>query len=434
MGPIRPSTRRRMAIVTLWSLLLSPAGLAPGALSTILSAAGQGTTAAKPAPPTAKPAPATVKPAQTAAKPAAAAAPAAPVLDGGWPRQFTTESGAAFTLYQPQVASWEDQKRMTAYAAASYTAKAGDKPALGTIKAEVDTKVSVTERLVDFSVVRVTESNFPTLAKPQLEEVTAEITKGIPQHARVIALDRVLASLDKSQIIPKNVEGVKADPPTVFFSKTPAVIVNIDGDPIWSPIAGTDLKYAINTNWDLFELGATKTLYLRHNTGWLKATTLDGAWTRGRHTSRQLLEDSRPTRTGPTSRRRFPGRSWPRAACPKVFVSTKPAELILLTKDPNYLLVEGTSLLWVSNTESDVFRLGKAGPVYYLVAGRWFSAPDFTGPWTFATTESPAGFSRRFRWSTSARACWRRCRAPSRQPRPCCSRAFPRPRASTRSR
>ena len=54
----------------------------------------------------------------------------------------------------------------------------------------------------------------------------------------------------------------------------------------------------------------------------------------------------------------------------------------------------GTGLLWVSNTESDVFRMGKTGPVYYLVAGRWFSAPDFTGPWTFATPSLPADFKK----------------------------------------
>ena len=30
--------------------------------------------------------------------------------------------------------------------------------------------------------------------------------------------------------------------------------------------------------------------------------------------------------------------------------------------------------------------------MYYLVAGRWFSAPDFTGPWTFATPNLPADF------------------------------------------
>ena len=364
MGPSQQTARRRTAIVTLWSLLLSPGGLVGGPSSTILTAAGQGTTAAKPA-------------AAPAAKPAPAAAPAAPTIDGEWPRRFTTPSGAAFSVYQPQVASWENQKRMTFYSAASYTAKPGDKPALGTIKAEADTKVSVAERLVDFSVLRITESNFPTLAKPQMQEIVAEITKGIPQHDRVIALDRVLASVDKSQILPKNVEGVKADPPTVFFSKTPAVIVNIDGDPIWSPIAGTDLKYAINTNWDLFELGSSKTFYLRHDATWLKATSLDGAWT--------------PAGTLPDSFKKIPaddnwkevkaavpGKTLSASAAPKVFASTKPAELILLKGEPNYLLVEGTSLLWVSNTDSDVFRLGKTGLVYYLVAGRWFSAPDFT--------------------------------------------------------
>ena len=69
----------------------------------------------------------------------------------------------------------------------------------------------------------------------------------------VIALDRVLARLDKSQIIPKNVNGVKADPPAIFYSTTPAVLVNLDGDPIWSPIKENDLKFAVNTNWDLFQ-------------------------------------------------------------------------------------------------------------------------------------------------------------------------------------
>ena len=41
-----------------------------------------------------------------------------------------------------------------------------------------------------------------------------------------------------------------------------------------------------------------------------------------------------------------------------------------------------------------MFRIGKTGPVYYLVAGRWFSAPDFTGPWTFASTKLPDDFKR----------------------------------------
>lgn len=37
-----------------------------------------------------------------------------------------------------------------------------------------------------------------------MREVVAEIVKAIPDEERVIALDRVLVSLDKSQILPKN--------------------------------------------------------------------------------------------------------------------------------------------------------------------------------------------------------------------------------------
>ena len=81
-------------------------------------------------------------------------------------------------------------------------------------KIETQTTVALGERLVSFTPLKLTEANFPTLDRDQTREVVDEITDGIPDHERVIALDRVLADVDKSQIIPKNVEGVKADPPT----------------------------------------------------------------------------------------------------------------------------------------------------------------------------------------------------------------------------
>ena len=138
--------------------------------------------------------------------------------------------------------------------------------------------MALDERLVSFSEFKIAESNFPTLPRDQLRTVVEEITASVPLDERVIALDRVLANIDTSQIIPKNVEGVKADPPPIFFSKTPAVLVNIDGEPIWAPIPQNDLKSAVNTNWDLFEHGPTKTYYLRNDRIWLKATDVKGPW------------------------------------------------------------------------------------------------------------------------------------------------------------
>ncbi|MCM3902337.1 MAG: hypothetical protein ND866_11570 [Pyrinomonadaceae bacterium] len=52
---------------------------------------------------------------------------------------------------------------------------------------------------------------------------------------------------------------------------------------------------------------------------------------------------------------------------PSIFASVEPAELILLEGQPVYAPVAGTSLLWVSNTESDLFRLGATGAFKPLI-------------------------------------------------------------------
>ncbi len=285
-------------------------------------------------------APATSKPAAApSAAPAATAKPAAAApVDGGWPRLYDLPSGGTILIYQPQVASWDKQQHLVAFSAVSYRTKAGDKPAVGTIKMEAETSVSSAERLVSFQKMTIVEANFPTLAKEPVREITAELDKAMPDDERIIALDRVLANLDKSQVIPKNVEGVKADPPTIFFSKTPAVIVNLDGDPIWSPIKDNDLKFAVNTNWDLFQHAPTNTLYLRNNETWLKATDVKGPWS-----AAGTLPDSFKKLPAEENwkdvKANLPGK--PAKAAPRVFVSSQPAELILLTGEPSYLLGTG---------------------------------------------------------------------------------------------
>ena len=321
------------------------------------------------------------------------AATASRIVDRGWPRAYQTPSGGSILLYSPQVASWQDQKHMTAYAAVSYMAPGAGKAALGTIKVEADTSVSVEERLVNFAPLKITESSFSTLSREQNNELVSEISKAIPNEDRIIALDRVLAFIDLSQIIPKQREGIKSDPPRIFFSKKPAILINFDGEPIWSPIKENDLKFAVNTNWDLFQYTPTKTYYLRDNNTWLKASDVNGPWAPAGELPESFSklpaeENFKDVRAN------LPGKKLSPEKVPAVFVNFEPAELILIQGEPKYVPVPGTRLLWVSNTESDLFRLGTSGTIYYLVTGRWFSAPDFTGPWTFATTNLPEDFKK----------------------------------------
>jgi hypothetical protein len=343
---------------------------------------------AKPATPSATPA----KPA-AAAKPATAAAAPAP-NDGGWPKGFTTPAGAHLVLYQPQVLSWDNKEHMVALSAVAYEVAGAEKPVMGTVKFEADTSVAMDKRLVNFEGLKVTEMNFSTAKKEQTQDIAAELQTNLAQKPqRVISLDRVLASVDKSTIIPKNVEGVKADPPKIFYSSTKAILLSFDGDPIWSPIKDNDLKYVINTNWDVFQDSPSKQLYLRDDDNWFTASQIEGPWAPVKDKPPESIKKLPEDDNWKEVRKNYPGDRIDAKKMPKIFVSTTPAEMILTDGAPNYMLVEGTKdLLWVENTESDVFRIQKDGPVYYLVAGRWFSAPDFNGPWTFATPTLPPQF------------------------------------------
>jgi hypothetical protein len=325
----------------------------------------------------------------------AAAAAAAAGPDGGWPRGYNTSSGGHVLLYQPQISSWTGQSHLVAYSAVAFTPNGAAKAEMGTIRIEADTAVAIQERLVRFTNFQIAEANFPTLDKDKTREVVTEIDNALPDDERVIGLDRVLAAIDRSQIVPKNVEGVKADPPKIFYSQAPAVLVNLDGKAVWSPIKDNDLKYVVNTNWDLFQHQPSGAYFLRVESSWLRAIDLGGPWAPPAAALPESFSKLPEDDNWKDVKAAVPGTELDAAKAPTVFVSEEPAEIIPLDGEPKYAPVPGAgNLLWVSNTESDVFRLGVSGPVYYLVAGRWFSAADFKGPWTFATPSLPEEFKK----------------------------------------
>ena len=186
---MRRQSRARSAIALILGIAMTIE--VPG-VGILVAAQAPAASPAKPAPAQTQPAKATTQP-KAAAKPAAASAPnagAAPAVDadGGWPRAYSTPSGGQLLLYQPQVASWDGQKHMVAYAAVSYQPKGAQKPALGTIKIESDTTVSVAERLVNFTTVPDHRSRTSTRSTDdQTREVVADDHR---RHPRQGARDR----------------------------------------------------------------------------------------------------------------------------------------------------------------------------------------------------------------------------------------------------
>ena len=134
----------------------------------------------------AKPAPAAKPAAGRPRRPRPRPPPPAPRTAAGR-AAYTTPSGGKIVVYQPQVASWDDQKHMVAYAAVSYEAKGAPKPALGSVKIEADTKVAVVGAARQLhGPARSPSPTSRRSPKEQMREVVAEIDKAIPDDERVI--------------------------------------------------------------------------------------------------------------------------------------------------------------------------------------------------------------------------------------------------------
>ncbi len=64
-----------------------------------------------------------------------------------------------------------------------------------------------------------------------------------------------------------------------------------------------------------------------------------------------------------------------------IFVSTKPAEIIVTSGAPQFEPVPGTGLQVVRNTNSVLFFDPSSGLFYLLASGRWFSAHGLDEAW-----------------------------------------------------
>src|SRR5512139_188979 len=98
--------------------------------------------------------------AQTAAVPTTGQASTAPAAGDRWPKTAQLD-GATYTVYQPQLDSW-DTYDMAVHAAVSVQPPGNDAPVFGVIKVTAKTKVDKLARTVYFSDLAVQSAAFPS--------------------------------------------------------------------------------------------------------------------------------------------------------------------------------------------------------------------------------------------------------------------------------
>jgi hypothetical protein len=308
-----------------------------------------------------------------------------------WPREYSNEAGAKLVMYQPQVTTWKGAKHLEPRLAIAFSAPGAEAPSLGTFEIEASTEVDLQTRLVRMSAIRIIKHRFPSLDDEQSSKLLAKLEELLPKDELIVELDRVLASMERADSQLKPVE-TTSDPPQIFTSDKPAILVQIDGKPIWAEIEGGELKFAVNTNWDLFFHEATESYFLLNQDAWLKAAKLKGPWKPAGKLPKAFKKLPKDQPNWASVRENLPGKKIGESAVPAVFMSEAPAELIVTSGKARLAEIEGTELLAVVNTESDLFLHGKESRYYYLVSGRWFRTDGLDGPWKFATHDLPEDF------------------------------------------
>ena len=319
------------------------------------------------------------------AQDSATAAPSAQVSSLSFPREVKSEAGTV-VIHVPQIDNWNDYTSIEARLAVEVTPAGEQEPVYGVAEFVADTDVNLELRVVAIDNAEITITSFPESDETRRAQLDAIVRDTIQPRTQFVPLDVMLTYIAPDATLPAT-KGLAFEPPPIFYSSTPAILVNLDGEPILAQIPDTRIQYAVNTNWDLFQYREND-WYLRHNQRWLKNDQLSGEWKWDNSLPRDFDKLPDDGNWVDTKAAMPPTKS--DSDEPTVFVSNRPAELIVTDGQPQHRTVGSEGLEYVDDTESDVFRY--KFDYYYLVSGRWFISNLLRGPWE-AVTDLPEVFA-----------------------------------------
>jgi hypothetical protein len=291
-----------------------------------------------------------------------------------FPRELTSDVGKV-VMHTPQIDAWKDFESIQARLAVAVTPAGEEEPVYGVAEFTAATDPNLELRVVAIENAKITVTSFPVADDVRRDKLDSIVRATVQPKTHFVPLDVMLTYIAPNAKLPE-VEGLSFDPPPIFYSSAPAVLVITDGEPILAPVPDTKVEYAVNTNWDLFRY-KEKEWYLRNGAQWLKNKNLTGEWKFDNSLPgdfKKLPDDGNwdeiKAAIPPTKSKEDE---------PTVFISDRPAELILTNGPPIYRTVGNAALQYIENTESDVFRYKTQ--FYYLVSGRWFRADQLRGAW-----------------------------------------------------
>ncbi len=298
-----------------------------------------------------------------------------------WPREIRTKQGT-ITLYQPQPESLNGNA-LNGRAAVMIKQKGASEPVFGAFWFNAHMITDRDARIVTLESIAIQNIKFPgEMEEARVQEIRSILETEIPTMSLEFQLDELLATIEEANSGKAGAEGLNNDPPEIIIRYHPAVLITIDGEPRTEAIEGSDMLQVVNTPYFIVFDPRMQEYWLYGDGMWfVTSDVLNGTWKydkNPRGVIRDLIEETEEEATADTRMQ----------AVPEIIVRATPAELIVTEGEPVFAPVEGAGLLYVNNTQSDVFMEIGSQRYYILLSGRWYVSGSLKGPWDYVPSDA----------------------------------------------
>lgn len=315
--------------------------------------------------------------------------------NGDWPKVIQNEKGK-IVIYQPTPEELNGD-HLKGRAAFSVTAKDSKTPVFGALWSVARISTDREKRIVYLLDAKITDIRFPEQTDTtKIEALKKMIEDEVPKWALEISLDELLTSIEQNN--PSQAADIKTDAPEIIYKDHYSILIVLDGEPKTSKLENTEYNRVVNTPYFMLQDPKNQVYYLYGDKVWFSAKDLSGKWTLDQKAPKDLKkiqdwieEERKKNNTGmdtSTSKSASLG-------TPEIIVLTKPSELIQTTGEPQFAAIDGTQLLYVKNSENDIFKSISDQQYYILLSGRWYKSTTISGSWNYVASDKlPEDFAR----------------------------------------
>ncbi|MEN8202522.1 MAG: hypothetical protein ABFS28_08010, partial [Bacteroidota bacterium] len=314
-----------------------------------------------------------------------------------WPKKIE-RGGATVVLYTPQIESLSSN-RMESRSAVSVVTEEYTTPVFGAMWFDCKISTDRDERTVKLIEMKVSAAKFPDIEEEDIQKLSAFLEKEIPRWEIEMSLDQLLAGLDLTETSLELSENLNNAPPEIIFTTTPSALILIDGDPVFKEIEKTNYEYVVNTPFFIVKDTKKEIYYVNGGGNWYISRDAANTW---QHTTKvpskleKIAEEAMGEADPEAEAAEAEGDPEAEDVIPEIILRTKPAELFQSDGEPEFSPIEGTSILYMTNTADDILMNIETQEYFILVSGRWYRSKSLTGgPWEFVSPDKvPEEFSK----------------------------------------